>query len=165
MKKSYRIVFFVLVFCVATSCQQRYWYRSVVWSHSKPYLPITIQVVNESPSLVSKHFEEEIEKACEKQLARRGYFVSTKNAKYNFILNIRVDSFFIRNLAYIGGYNSSTYVHDGRVLSIMFECSMYDPNRKWNTWRKENELFFFRRPQRDLRRSKSLVRYMIRSST
>lgn len=155
----------ILFILLAASCRQRYWYRSVVWSHSKPYLPITIKVVNESPFFVSHRFEQEIQKACEKQLARRGYYVNAKSSKYQFVLNIKVDSFFVKGLAYIGGYRSSTYEYSGKVLSIMFECAMYDPKRKWNIWKKENELYFFNQENRDLRRSKSLVRYLIRSAT
>ena len=165
MKKGYKYIFILLVLCVATSCQQRYWYRSVVWSNSKPYLPISIQIVNESPFFISKYFEEEIEKACKKQLARSGYYVSNKNAKYHFVLNLKVDSFPMRGNSFKGGYNSVIYLSDGKVFSLIFDCFMYDPKRKWNMWEKENELYFFNKPQRDLRRSKNLVRYMIRSST
>lgn len=157
-------ILLILFALLAVSCQQRYWYRAVVWSHSKPNYPIKIKIINESPFFVSKRFEEQIQKACEQQLAKLGYIVTKKNPKYEFSLVVKVDSFYVRGIGHVGDFYRNSYAYSGKVLSIMFECFLLDQKNRGKVWSNENELYFFNMENRDLRRSKGLVRYMIRSA-
>lgn len=169
MKLGYKSILIIAIFALLSlsSCQRRYWYRSFVWSNSKNDLPVNISITNESPGTISPEFEKAILATCEKQLLKKGYKVSTKKTLYKFNIKLKVESYTVSGLAHYGGERTSLIPYYNKdVQAILFECSLFENKKdlKWKVWENNNDLYFFDREKRDLRRSKGMVRYLIRSA-
>lgn len=169
MKPGSKTILFIAIFALLSlsSCQKRYWYRSFVWSNSKNDLPVNISIVNESPMAISPEFEKAILATCEKQLLKKGYKVITKKAPYQFKIVLKVESYTVSGFAHYGGERTSLIPYYNKdVQAILFDCSLVQIKKdlNWKVWENNNDLYFFDREKRDLRRSKGMVRYLIRSA-
>lgn len=166
MKSSISILF-MLSILVLSSCQKRYWYRSFVWGSGKNLVPANIVLNNGSTQLLNKAFEDEILSACKKQLLKKGYKITTKKAAFTFELNIKVDKFTVSGLAYYGGQKVYLYpYYDKDVKAILLDCYLFESKKdlRWKVWENSNDLYFFGKQKRDMRRTKSMVKYLIRSA-
>lgn len=156
-----------IVLLLLSSCQKRYWYRSFVFGSSKNLVPVNIVIQNESPTLLTETFEKEILAACEKQLLKKGYKATTKKAIFQFILVIKVEKFKVNGLAHYGGERTILYPYfDKEVKAILFECVLTQSKKDltWKVWENSNDLYFFGKQKRDMRRSRGMVKYLIRSA-
>jgi len=150
-----------------SSCQKRYWYRSFVLGSSKNLIPINLSIQNESQALLTKTFENEMLAACEKQLFKKGYKVILKNTTFQFKLIVKVEKFRVNGLAHYGGERTMLYPYfDKEVKAILFECVLTQSKKdlNWTVWENTNDLYFFGKQKRDMRRSKGMVKYLIRSA-
>jgi hypothetical protein len=166
MKSSISIIFMLLIL-VFSSCQKRYWYRSFVWGSSKNLTPVNIVLNNSSTQLLNKTFEDEILAACKKQLQKKGFKITPKKAALTFELNIKVDKFTVSGLAYYGGQKIYLYpYYDKDVKAILLDCYLFETKKdlRWKVWENSNDLYFFGKQKRDMRRTKSMVKYLIRSA-
>ncbi|MCF8429661.1 MAG: hypothetical protein K9G64_05965 [Bacteroidia bacterium] len=161
------LLFTLLTMVFISSCHRRYWYRSFVWSNSKNDIPVNISITNESPKAISTEFQKIILATCEKQLLKKGYKVTDKKVAFQFNLNLKVESYSVSGLAHIGGEKTSLIPYFNKdVQALLFECNLTQNKKdlKWKVWENQNDLYFFSIQKRDLRRSKSMVRYLIRSA-
>ena len=150
-----------------SSCHRRYWYRSFVWSNSKNDIPVNISIINESPKAISPDFQKAILATCQKQLLKKGYKVTDKKVSFQFNLTLKVESYSVSGLAHIGGERTSLIPYFNKdVQALLLECNLIQAKKdlKWKVWENQNDLYFFNMQKRDLRRSKSMVRYLIRSA-
>ncbi len=156
-----------IVLLLLSSCQKRYWYRSFVFGSSKNLVPVNVVIQNESPTLLTETFEKEILAACEKQLLKKGYKATAKKAIFQFTLVIKVEKFKVNGLAHYGGERTMLYPYfDKEVKAILFECTLTQSKKDltWQVWENSNDLYFFGKQKRDMRRSKGMVKYLIRSA-
>ena len=157
----------VFLILILSSCQRRYWYRDFVWSSAKNDELANIKIINESPQVLSTEFEKEIKTACTKQLLKKGYKVIEKKAPFEFILTMKVEAYTVSGLAHFGGLTTILYPYYNKdVKAILFDCTLNQSKKDltWKVWENNNDLYFFSRPKRDLRRSISMVKYLIRSA-
>jgi hypothetical protein len=73
----------------------------------------------------------------------------------------------VSGLAHIGGERTSLIPYFNKdVQALLLECNLIQAKKdlKWKVWENQNDLYFFNIQKRDLRRSKSMVRYLIRSA-
>lgn len=161
------IYFVLLPIILFSSCHRRYWYRSFVFSSSKNPVPVNISLLNESPKAILPDFQKSILATCEKQLLKKGYKVTDKKASFQFNIKLKVESYSVSGLAHIGGEKTSLIPYYNKdVQAILFECNLFQNKKdlKWKVWENNNDLYFFDKQKRDLRRSKSMVKYLIRSA-
>ncbi len=169
MKAGFKQILFIglLSVILLSSCQRRYWYRSFVWGSSKSEIPINITIINESPNSISSDFQNAILATCEKQLLKKGYKVTSKKTNFQFQIKLKVESYNVSGLAHYGGEKTSLIPYYNKdVQAILFECNLFQ-NKKdlnWKVWENNNDLYFFDKKKRDLRRSKGMVKYLIRSA-
>ena len=159
------ITFLNLLFL--SSCHRRYWYRSFVWSNSKNDIPVNISIINESPKAISRDFQKVILATCQKQLIKKGYKVTEKNVSFQFNLKLKVESYSVSGLAHIGGERTSLIPYFNKdVQALLLACNLTQTKKdlKWKVWENQNDLYFFNIQKRDLRRGKSMVKYLIRSA-
>lgn len=157
----------LLLIVFFSSCHRRYWYRSFVWTSSKNTVPVNISLINDSPKAISTEFQKEILATCQKQLLKKGFKVIDKKAPYQFNIKLKVESYSVSGLAHIGGERTSLIPYYNKdVQAILFECNLFQTKKDLNfkVWENNNDLYFFDVKKRDLRRSKSMVRYLIRSA-
>ncbi|MFA9212685.1 MAG: hypothetical protein ACEQSR_02425 [Candidatus Methylacidiphilales bacterium] len=162
-----RLYLLSIVLLLLSSCQKRYWYRSFVFGSSKNLVPVNLIIQNESPTLLTETFEKEMRAACEKQLLKKGYKVVPKKATFQFKLVIKVDKFTVNGLAHYGGERTMLYPYfDKEVKAILFECILTQSKKdlNWTVWENTNDLYFFGKQKRDMRRSRGMVKYLIRSA-
>lgn len=156
-----------IVLLLLSSCQKRYWYRSFVFGSGKNLVPVNLIIQNESPTLLTETFEKEMRTACEKQLLKKGYKVVPKKAIFQFKLVIKVEKFRVNGLAHYGGERTMLYPYfDKEVKAILFECVLSQSKKdlSWTVWENTNDLYFFGKQKRDMRRSRGMVKYLIRSA-
>jgi len=157
----------VFLILILSSCQRRYWYRDFVWSSAKNDELANIKIVNETPQVLDAEFEKEILKACSKQLLKKGFRVIEKKVPFVFTLTIKVESYSVSGLAHYGGLTTILYPYYNKdVKAIVFDCNMSQSKKDlvWKVWENNNDLYYFSKPKRDLRRSISMVKYLIRSA-
>ena len=98
---------------------------------------------------------------------KKGYQVTNKKALYQFNIKLKVESYSVSGLAHIGFEKTSLIPYYNKdVQAILFECNLFQIKKdlKWKVWENNNDLYFFDKQKRDLRRSKSMVKYLIRSA-
>lgn len=160
--------FFVIIFIIAISgCHRRYWYREMVWSKAQNNVPVNINIVNQNPLALSKDYEKKILQTCEKQLLKKGYIATNKKAQFQYNLVLKVELYTVSGLAHYGGERTFLYPYYNKdVKAILFESTMLQNKKdlQWKVWENSNDLYFFNIPKRDMRRSKSMVKYLIRSA-
>ena len=121
---------------------------------------ITIQIENLSPELLNKNFELELEKYCIKRIEKEGYNYTNKNPKYLLALTMKVDSAFTRGVAYTGpGFGYNAYSRMSKGIQLYMEAK-YIPSSKV-VWYDKYELYYFNDFNRDLSRTKGVIRYML----
>ena len=128
---------------------------------------MNISIINESPKLISPDFQKIILATCQKQLLKKGYKVTDKKVAFQFNLNLKVESYSVSGLAHIGGERTSLIPYFNKdVQALLLECTLIQTKKdlKWKVWENQDDLYFFNIQKRDLRRSKSMVKYLIRSA-
>ena len=169
MKFHAKLLLFItlLNLVITSSCHRRYWYRSFVWSNSKNDVLVNISIVNESPKAITPDFQKAILATCQKQLLKKGYKVTEKKVPFQFNLKLKVESYSVSGLAHIGGEKTSLIPYFNKdVQALLLACNLIQTKKdlRWKVWENQNDLYFFSIQKRDLRRSKSMVRYLIRSA-
>jgi hypothetical protein len=154
-------LFIGLVFplLLLNSCNKRYINFSKVNAIQKRGA-VVLQIENISPEKISKNFEREIEKYCIKRLAKEGYNCTNKNPKYLLVLTIKVDSSFNHGLAYTGpGVNYYAYSRMSKGIELYMEAKYMQTERV--VWEDKYELYYFDDLNRDLSRTKGVIKYML----
>jgi len=149
----------VIPFLTLSSCNKRYTNFSKVNAIQKRGT-VTLQIENKSPEKISKNFEAELEKYCIKRLAKEGYNYTNKNPKYILVLSIKVDSSFNHGLAYTGpGINYYAYSRMSKGIELYMEAKYMQTERV--IWDDKYELYYFDDPNRDLSRTKGVIKFML----
>ena len=128
---------------------------------------MNISIINESPKLISPDFQKIILATCQKQLLKKGYKVTDKKVAFQFNLNLKVESYSVSGLAHIGGERTSLIPYFNKdVQALLLACNLTQTKKdlRWKVWENQNDLYFFNIQKRDLRRGKSMVKYLIRSA-
>jgi len=128
---------------------------------------VNISIINESPKLISPDFQKIILATCQKQLLKKGYKVTDKKVAFQFNLNLKVESYSVSGLAHIGGERTSLIPYFNKdVQALLLACNLIQTKKdlRWKVWENQNDLYFFNIQKRDLRRGKSMVKYLIRSA-
>ncbi|MCU0442778.1 MAG: hypothetical protein MUE96_10305 [Bacteroidia bacterium] len=151
---------------LATGCQKRYWYR--IKLRSQQTHSVKVRILNLSPHILNGDFELEMLNACNKQLQKEGFQVLTKDStQYQFELVMKLDTF-NANIIKDGVKSDASGEIEYKVKPIKSVGFILLETRMWVT--KSNstrfdicdDLYFFDQPRRDRRRSRGVVRFMIR---
>lgn len=165
------LVFSIALLLLFSACQKRYWYR--IKLRTKVHPTVKVKVVNFSPEILNEFFEVEMLEACRKQLRKDGFQTTSKDsANYEFELVMKVDTF---NATIVGfrnmGVNNPSQTFTNRQVgverfdnigSILLETRMWVMKTKSVRFHIYDDVYFFDEPSRDRRRSRGVVRYMIR---
>lgn len=161
----------ISIILLLSGCQRRYWFRIKLPGEYKRKYATQIDIVNYSPEVLSKNFEEVMLAACKKQLKKSGYIVSAKDSPvFRFQLTLQVDTFSIGEKNYQKSPMPSKNVGKGfyffnlrrNVKAIIFECKFYPYKNSVPNWTTVQDNYFFNEEERDLGRSVGTVRYLIR---
>ena len=179
-RQTYLITILALLL-VISACEKRYWYRTKINTHlfaakTYPRRTINIEILNFSPDFISKDFERSIQEASLLQLNKRGFILSKKDTpNFHLYIYLHVDSYFVygsrvsffgnrygsrilskSQTSPISGYN---YTELNRVKSLEFSYRMILPKDGSTYWESNDELYFFNKEEKDIRRSRGLVSY------
>ena len=173
----------LLLACVLiiSACQKRYWYRTKINAQlfakkTPPRRTINIEILNFSPDFLSKDFERSIQEASLLELNKRGFVLEKKDTpNFHLFIYLHVDSYFVygSRVSFFGNRYGSRilsksqtspiagnyYTVLNRVKSLEFSYRMIAPKDGSTYWESSDELYFFDKEKRDIRRSKSLVTY------
>jgi len=160
---------------LASSCEQRYWYRQKVWvGNSKPFKgKIDVKVMNFSPEFISRDFEKVIKNAGMQYMVKSGYkAVSKDSPDFRLIIMMHVDSYYVyksrtgmfsRNpvtRAVVPSRMSGGYMREvNSLLELSFRYQFVRTKNSVTLWEDENGLYYFNSERRDLPRSVGLVKY------
>jgi len=151
------LTFIIILFLGA--CDKRYTSFSKVNAVQKRGT-ITLLIENNSPELLSKNFESEVQNYCIKRLAKEGYNYTNKNPKYVLVLTMKVDSSFNHGVAYTGpGFGYNAYSRMSKGIQLYMEARYILTERV--VWGDKFELYYFNNPDRDLSRTKGVIKYML----
>jgi hypothetical protein len=159
-----KCLFGLMLILFFTSCSRQYWYRiKFPFSANRELKTVKLEIVNHSPDLLSRNYEKEIKEYCLKRLAKQGLLeAKTDKYDYEFMLTIDVDSFESGQRLWLGpfgdGMPNQTHIMQ---LSINYDLFFY--RSKIIRWSSKSAIYFFANEKRDIRRSKSVVAYAIRT--
>jgi len=156
-----------LMSLLLSSCKQQYFYLNKVRASSKKG-PFTLQIINLTPNLINTEFEAQIKDAAIKKLIRQGHAYKPNNPQYKFVLTIKVDSVISSGIAYVGASNVGRaipmgnyyqYTRNSRGVYLNVETQYLKTNKR--IWEMDYDLYYFAQENRDRRRTKGVVRYMM----
>lgn len=170
-----RIIILGLIFSLAfAGCGQRYWYRLKLDGSSVKRYTVKVNVVNHTPTLISDEFEEILKKGAFKELKKIGYYETPKDSPDFFlVLQLAVDSFnmvLYQEQKKIAMYSDSAvkdpnvYRFKKTVRAILMQCDLVQRKPLKRKWTAYEDIFYFNEYRRDMGRSESVVRYLIRSA-
>jgi hypothetical protein len=143
-----------LLILLFSGCTKRYWYRNKIdVPHSKKY-SVEIKIVNRSPEFLNNEFIDAMHKAATKSLEKFGYYETrAKSTRFVYTLVLSVDSFYkpVNTLYYKFG-----------IGHIIFKAQL-DDTKYGRRWSRDDYIHFFAE-KRDVSRSASVVRHLIRIS-
>jgi hypothetical protein len=157
----------ILLLLLWSACGQQYYYLNKVRASPKKG-SFTIQIENKAPKYLSSNFEAEVKDAAIKKLIRQGHAYKPNNPQYIFTLSIKLDSVETTGIAYVGGMyvgraiaigNYKNYTLNSRGIYLKLATEYV--KTKANIWEMEYDLYYFAQAQKDLRRTKGVVRYMM----
>lgn len=162
-----KIIFCILMLLIG-GCTKRYWYRTKIDVPRSNKYSVKINIVNDSPELLTKQFCDEMHKAATKALKKNGYYeTGVKVPKFNYTLVLRVDSFNqsikhfdnqnIPHSLLLGNYN-----YRYGVGAITF-VSKLDDTKYGPKWEKYYDIYFFGE-KRDISRSAGVVKFLIKTA-
>lgn len=157
------------------ACHRIHWQRNKVRvrthaeASSEQYVTkpsISIRVNNRSPYIFSPEFTDELKLICEKEFERLGYEPMQGDAT-DYLANIRIeiDSFPVTGVYVFGKGGPSSFwkpYRKEKVYAIVFDYELIDNKYKSIRWKESNDIYYFDDPERNTRRSKSMVKYTIR---
>ncbi|MFI5221994.1 MAG: hypothetical protein ACHQK8_06700 [Bacteroidia bacterium] len=158
----------LLLVAFTAGCRQRYWYRvkvDMLGSFYPKEKTIHLTVTNMSKKYLSRMFENNMRMYCLQRLKKYGYIETTRDtADYNFTLMFWVDSFHVKGIWYmpieLRTYTPYDYSHSIYQLTIQYDLRFFKDNVHF--WDFKNQIYFFNNENKDLRRSKSMMRYSLR---
>lgn len=159
-------LFVLLVFFSA--CSRRYGYLRKS-GNGKARGIITVAVINDSKGMLTDDYVKSLEECAIKKLTREGFKVSSKKTQFHLTVHVKVDSSFNTGVAFTGGpYPMSSrgsmpgyYQYSRRSRGIIFNLDLEALNTHYKLWEKNYDLYFFDDYRRDLRRSKSVLKFLI----
>lgn len=181
---SISVLLLLAITLLISGCEKRYWYRKKIreplfTEKTYPRRTVKIEIRNESPDFISKRFEQIIQRAGMKTLARKGFIDAQKDTpNLHLIINLRVDSYYVygSNTGALSGFNQSRIITRQRlqtdngarllkekrpVKELTLSYYMTFPVTGNVYWESGDGLYFFNDEKRDLRRSLGMVRYAL----
>ncbi len=147
-----------------SSCSRLYWYRQKVKIDSEIKTPIHFKLINHSSAYLSPSFEKSIQAYCLKALNKKGFIETHKDTPvYDFVIHLKIDSFSVRYHKWLDPiYDGMSY---GNVIrEISFEYDLFYANTGIHYWVNHSNFYYFSRNSRDLKRSRSMINYVIKNA-
>ncbi len=148
-----------LTLLVWTSCGQRYGYLSKVTAPAKRGI-VAVEVVNWNKEILDAGFENSVKEHMAKRLRHEGYKCSQKNAQYDLVLEMRIDSSLNTGVTY-GGPGVGAYLYSKKSKAILFEMVLKSRKTGLVVWKNDYDLYFFGDLKRDLKRTKGVLKFLI----
>ncbi len=158
------LIYICLLSLMLGSCNKLYWYRTKVpFGSSKSLKKIHLSIVNQSPLVLSGGFEKDVRAYCLKRLAKQG-FIEAKAGKYDydFVLTMDIDSFEASQAVWLGPLGDGIPLQT-HIMQLSFYYDLLLPGTRYARWNSKSAIYFFANEKRDLRRSKSVIKYAIRT--
>ncbi|MFN5885344.1 MAG: hypothetical protein ACK445_08375 [Bacteroidota bacterium] len=159
-----RIIFMLILMLLLSSCNRQYWYRiKFPFTGSSELKTIKFEIVNYSPMLLSRNYEEEMKQYCLKRLAKQGLLEARTNKyDYDFVLSIDVDSFESGQRVWLGPFGDGM-PNQTHIMQLSISYDLFFCRSKVNRWSSKSAIYFFANEKRDIRRSKSMAAYAIKT--
>jgi hypothetical protein len=162
----------VSILLIVSGCTKKYWFRlKIDVANSKRY-SVKMNIVNQTPSLLSNDFVEVMRKAATKELKKKGYYeLPIDSPQFLFTLYLKVDSFNASEQIppkEIALYTTDTVKPNYRsynqtVKAVMMVCELKHYKQGWVKWINADDVYYFGE-YRDIGRTEGMVRYLIRTA-
>ncbi|MCG9880112.1 MAG: hypothetical protein MH472_05885 [Bacteroidia bacterium] len=120
----------------------------------------SLKINNYSPQLLDYSFEKAVAEHAHKRLQRQGYSYNEKQTQYAITFDIRVDSAISHGYAYA---LNSRYPYSRLSKGIIINAEAYNTKLKRRAWQTQYDLYYFGDYQRDIKRTKGVISYLISS--
>lgn len=142
------------------------------------YSTVHIDIKNFTPAIIPEYLENGIRQFVSYRLYKRGYLETSADttADFNFTVIMFVDSFHTKGTRSQFYYFDKKYIRDNsegfwshydaeqEVKQLTIKYDLKERKYKRPLWDFMNELYYFNEETKDLRRSKSMIRYSINNA-
>ena len=144
---------------IFSACGQRYGYLSKIAAQTKRGI-VAVEVVNWNKEILDYTFETSVKEHIAKRLRHEGYKCSQKNAQYDLVLEMKIDSSINTGFTY-GGPGVGTYLYSRKSKAILFDLVLKSRKNGLIVWRSDYDLYFFGDAKRDLKRTKGVIKFLV----
>lgn len=154
----------MMMIVLLSSCNRQYWYRiKFPFANSRELKTVKFEIVNHSPVLLSSNYEQEMKSYCLKRLAKQGLLEArTDKYDYDFVLTIDVDSFESGQRVWLGPFGDGI-PNQTHIMQLSINYDLFFRRSRVSRWSSKSAIYFFANEKRDIRRSKSMAAYAIKT--